>query len=222
MKLIRVLVVAVIVGLGVIAGFIYSGLYDVSATSPHGGFANWLMSTTMNASVQRRAKNLSVPDLDDEALQLAGINDFDTMCAACHGAPGRDPQAIGQGLNPPAPDLAESSARRTAAELFWITKSGIRMTGMPAWGASHEDEELWPVVAFMTVLPGLSAEAYQSMLAGAAGSGHHAANGDSHSHADAEIESGGHRGEDHPGQDQADNGEKPEHDHSSHSHGGDH
>ena len=93
---------------------------------------------------------------------------------------------------------------------------------MPAWGASHEDEELWPVVAFMTVLPGLSAEAYQSMLAGAAGSGHHAADGDSHSHADTEIESGGHRGEDHPGQDQADNGEKPENEHSSHSHGGDH
>ncbi len=224
MKIITILASAFIIGVIVVMGFIYSGFYDVSATSPHSGLANWAMSTTMHASVERRAKDINVPNLDDETLQLAGINDFDAMCAGCHGAPGRDPEAKGQGLNPPAPNLQESAAHRTAAELFWVTKHGIKMTGMPAWGASHDDEALWPVVAFMMVLPKLSADAYQTMLANAEGSGHHAAEDDSHRHSDAAIDSTGHHDQDQPHQeqphqDQAGNGEVTELKHSSHSHG---
>ena len=189
MKIITMFITAVVIAVIFVTGFIYSGLYNVGASSPHSGFANWVMSTTMHASVDRRAKDIDVPDLDDEALQLAGINDFDAMCAACHGAPGKDPEAMGQGLNPPAPNLKESAAHSTAAELFWVTKHGIKMTGMPSWGASHDDEAIWPVVAFMTQLPKLSADAYQAMLASAEGSGHHAAGDDSHSHSDAASDS---------------------------------
>ena len=36
-------------------GFAYSGMYDVSASSPHSGFVNWFLSTTSHASVERRA-----------------------------------------------------------------------------------------------------------------------------------------------------------------------
>lgn len=218
MKIITMFVSAVVIAAIIVVGFVYSGFYDVGASSPHSGFANWLMSTTMHASVDRRAKGIDVPDLDDEALQLAGINDFDAMCAACHGAPGKDPEAMGQGLNPPAPDLKESAAHRTAAELFWVTKHGIKMTGMPAWGASHEDEALWPVVAFMTVLPRLSAETYQLMLASSEGSGHHTADNDSHGHSDVADESTGHDDGDQPQQDQPGNDDVTEHKHSNHNH----
>ena len=218
MKIISMFVIAVLIGVIVGMGFVYSGLYDVSATSPHSGLANWVMSTTMHESVERRAKDIEVPNLDDEALQLAGINDFDAMCAACHGAPGKDPEPMGQGLNPPAPDLKESAAHESAAELFWVTKHGIKMTGMPAWGASHDDEAIWPVVAFMTVLPKLNADSYQAMLASAEGSGHHAADDDSHSHPDAASESTGHHDTDRPQQDQPGNGEVTGQDHSTHGH----
>ncbi len=174
MKIIRIIASAIIVVVITVVGYVYSGHYDVSATSTHSRLAQWVMSTTMHESVQRRAKDIKVPNLDDEALQLAGINDFDSMCATCHGTPGREPGAIGQGLNPPAPDLQESADHSTTAELFWVTKNGIKMTGMPAWSASHDDEALWPVVAFMTILPGLNPDTYQSMLSRAKGSGHHA------------------------------------------------
>ena len=159
--------------LGVI-GFAYSGIYDVAATSPHSGFSSWLLSTTSQASIARRAADSDVPDLDDPALIKAGINDFDAMCSGCHGAPGKQPAAIALGLNPPPPDLGESAGHLSAAELFWVTKNGIRMSGMPAWGASHEDDALWPVVAFMMVLPALDASEYQALLKSAEGVGHHA------------------------------------------------
>lgn len=184
--LLTLLIVAVILILGGI-GFAYSGLYNVSASAPHSGFVSWLLSTTSHASIERHAKEINVPDLSNDALARAGVNDFDAMCAGRHGAPGQTAAAMGQGLNPPAPDLTESASHMTPAELFWVTKHGIKMTGMPAWGASHDDEALWPVVAFMTRLPNLDADAYRAFKASAEGMGHHASESthdDEHDHGD--------------------------------------
>jgi len=173
MKIISTLVVTLIVGLLAVAGFVYSGLYDVSAHSPHSGLVAWLLSTTSHVSIERHASRIDVPNLENETLALAGISDFDSMCTGCHGAPGRDPEAMGLGLNPAAPDLSEAAQEMTPAELFWVTKNGIKMTGMPAWGKTHGDDELWPVIAFLTRLPELDSDSYQAMLASAASMGHH-------------------------------------------------
>ena len=225
MKTLTTLIIAVAVALLGIVGYAYSGLYDVGASSSHSGFVDWLLSTTSHASIERRASEIEVPELADESLVLAGINDFNSMCAGCHGAPGKDPEAMGQGLNPPAPDLAEEAAELTPAELFWVTKNGIRMTGMPAWGATHDDESIWPVVAFMTRLPELDASAYQELLASAAGQGHHAADaaGEEHSHDQTEESSGGEihiheDGSEHVHEEVAEPEEPPEDDHSTHEH----
>ena len=229
MKTLITLAIVVIVGLMGAIGFAYSGLYDVGASSPHSGFVNWLLSTTSHASVERRARDIEVPNLEAEALQLAGVNDFNGMCAGCHGAPGQDPEAMGQGLNPPAPDLAVSAAEMTPAELFWVTKNGIKMTGMPAWGATHDDDGLWPVVALLKKLPDLDAAGYQALLANAEGLGHHAEDAADDGHADASgdhasndadhdvEESGGHQHDESEQRDDAQQ-EQEEHDHSTHEH----
>lgn len=167
------LLAALLLVAGVVA-FIYSGIYDVSASTPHGAVSSWILETTMHSSVERRAGQVEVPDLSDGSLVLAGVSDFEEMCVQCHGAPGKKPAAVGQGLNPPAPDLSESANEMTAAELFWVTKHGIKMTGMPAWGSTHEDDALWPVVALTTALPELDAAAYDELLSRAQGMGHHA------------------------------------------------
>lgn len=174
MKLLtKLLFVLILIGVGVV-GFAFSGIYDVSATTKHSGVVHWLLSTTSRNSIERRARHITVPDLNSDALKLAGINDYSSMCAGCHGAPGLEAEAVGRGLYPPAPNLSESASKMTPAELFWVAQNGIKNTGMPAWGATHDDEALWPVVSFLVILPEMSAEDYQSMLAQAAGSGHHA------------------------------------------------
>ncbi len=121
MKIFTTFALVFIIAVISLVGFAYSGLYNVSAISPHSGITDWLLSTTSHASIERRAREVEVPDLEDQALVMAGINDFDSMCADCHGAPGRGPEAMGRGLNPPAPDLAEEAAELTPAELFWVT-----------------------------------------------------------------------------------------------------
>jgi mono/diheme cytochrome c family protein len=51
--------------------------------------------------------------------------------------------------------LADATRHWSAAELYWITRNGIKMTGMPAWQHRLHDEDLWAVVAFVQRLPQL-------------------------------------------------------------------
>lgn len=227
MKTLTTLIIAAAVGVIAIVGFAYSGIYDVSAGTSHSVVTDWLLSTTSHASVKRQAKNIEVPDLNDDALALAGVNDFNGMCAGCHGAPGQNPEAMGKGLNPSPPDLAKSATELSPAELFWVTKNGIKMTGMPAWGETHDDDGIWPVVAFITRLPQLDELEYQELLASAKGMGHHADDppddGHSHDNETSEITNDVHGHSDDRQQNVSAQSEdlpqKPEeHDHSTHEH----
>jgi mono/diheme cytochrome c family protein len=74
------------------------------------------------------------------------------------------------GLNPKPPILALLPPGSPAEE-FWIVKHGIKMTGMPAWGVTHSDAEIWNIVAFLQKLPSLSPVQYRAIVASAAG--HH-------------------------------------------------
>jgi len=187
-KLFITLVATALLSIFAVGLFLYAGLFDVSATTQHSAFTKWLMTSTMHASVERQGKSVDVPDLNNKALILEGINDFEAMCVACHGAPGKKPGPMGQGLNPPAPDLQESAQHHSAGELFWIIKHGIKMTGMPAWGVSHEDKTLWPVVALLMTLPDLNAESYAALRKQAKGMGHHADSDGEESHAHDSVQ----------------------------------
>jgi mono/diheme cytochrome c family protein len=163
-------------GLGIVfALFIaFSGVVNVGATQDPSALQTWFLSTTMESSVSNHAGDVQVPALDGEGVVASGASSFESMCATCHGAPGREPGPLADGLHPTAPDLAKTADHWTAAELFWITKHGIKMTGMPAWAPTHSDEELWPVVKFMTELDDIDAQRYNELLeeAKASGGGH--------------------------------------------------
>ena len=140
--------------------FTVSGVYDVSATTPHFGVTWRMMRMTLEGSVKRRARNITVPDLDDPEKVHRGLKTFQEMCVTCHGAPGAPKSEISKGLYPPAPNLAEAAKNWTPAELYVITKLGVKMTGMPAWGPTHSEEELWSLVAFMRLFPTMPASEY--------------------------------------------------------------
>jgi hypothetical protein len=38
---------------------------------------------------------------------------------------------------------------RPASWIFWVTKHGVRMTGMPAWTGILSDDDIWKIVAFI-------------------------------------------------------------------------
>ena len=143
---------------------IYTGAYDVAATSPHWPVTRWLMETARSRSIKAHAAGIQVPpDFDNPANIPTGVEHFAAHCAVCHGAPGVPRGDIGQGLYPAPPDLAKTAPLYSGAELFWIVKNGIKMTGMPAW-RDHSDAELWATVAFVKKLPGMSEQDYARLV----------------------------------------------------------
>ena len=123
--------------------------------------AAWVLGTTMDHSVQRHAAGIKVPALDDPAMVEAGFGHYRRMCAGCHGTPGMRKRA--GGFNPDPPELTEAAGDWKPNELFWITKFGVRMSAMPAWGVSHSDSEIWQIVAFTQKLPSMKPAEYQAL-----------------------------------------------------------
>ena len=161
---ILVIVVGVVVAL--IGGgwlFVHSGAFDIAADTPHSQPVYWLMQKVREYSIAARATDPVPGDLTDEKLIASGAGQYAEMCASCHLAPGMKRTEISRGLYPRAPELRRGSAL-TPAEEFWVMKHGIKMTGMPAWGATHDDEILWDVVAFLRKFPELTAEQYQTLV----------------------------------------------------------
>ena len=144
----------------------YSGLVNVAASYPHAAVTKWLLHTTMTQSVKYHAKAGPPPPAGLKEMEGQGAKSFRQMCAQCHGAPGVDPDEIGKGLTPPAPDLGKEASDWTAQELFWIIKNGVRLTGMPAWGPTHSDDQIWALTAFVLALPGLTPERYRELSGG--------------------------------------------------------
>lgn len=144
----------------------YALPYNVAADVPHWGVTTRALAAIRDHSIATRAEGVAVPDLADPALIALGAEHYGAMCTGCHLAPGVNNTELSQGLNPTPPDLSQRRNRHPA-ETFWIIKHGIRMTGMPAWGLTHDDESIWGLVAFLQQLPTLDAAGYAAATGGA-------------------------------------------------------
>lgn len=112
-----------------------------------------------------RPKVGAPPQLSAEQLRH-GVEHFAGTCVLCHGAPGLERGELGKGITPTPPDLSKAAGRWSEQELFWIVKHGIKFAGMPAFGPTHSDEELWALAFFLKRLPDTSPEEYRQMTAG--------------------------------------------------------
>lgn len=156
------LVGAVVIGVVVVAAYIYAGWYDIGADRPHWNFTVSIIETLRERSIERRAAEIKVPDLTDQQLILKGAGQYAAMCTQCHLAPGNSRSEIRPGLYPRPPDL--SKVRIDPRVAFWVIKHGIKMSAMPAWGSGHDDATIWSIVAFVNKLPDLSPQAYREIV----------------------------------------------------------
>lgn len=142
------------------AALVFSGLYDVAATDPPSRAERWLLGTVMERSVRARADEVPQPPEETDQLLAAGFEHYDEMCVVCHGAPGVERGEIGKGIQPEPPELSEEAEEWTLREVFWITRNGIKLAGMPAFGPTHTDEEIWGISMFVRRLPAIDAAGY--------------------------------------------------------------
>lgn len=155
-------------GLGGAALFVALGLYDVAASTPHTQPVYSFLEMVMRQSVRRHARGIDAAPAQ-RADVLRGAACFDAHCVACHGAPGMPPSGFGLGMQPVPPPLVEAPRLWTPAELYWITRRGIKMTGMPAWEYRLDDHDLWAVVALIGRLPEMTPAQWEALRERAAG-----------------------------------------------------
>jgi mono/diheme cytochrome c family protein len=120
------------------------------------------------AAVARRARSLAIPRTARSLRNPVawtpeaahdGMAHFADHCAVCHANDGSGDTEMGRGLYPRAPDMRRAATQSLSdGELFYIIENGVRLTGMPAWGARTEESEAasWRLVHFIRHLPKLT------------------------------------------------------------------
>lgn len=159
---------ALVIAAAGIAFVFLGGWLSFAADDPHSPAVTSLIELARKGAIRRAAADIQAPaDLASPERIRRGAGNYAAMCASCHLSPGTGDTELRMGLYPQPPDLKAppDSGQHTPAERFWIIKHGIKGSGMPAWGkGGMDDVATWDLVAFLQVLPDMSAEAYRQQV----------------------------------------------------------
>jgi len=160
--------VALTLAVAVIGAYalVRSGLIPANADATPGWLETRIASTSLEATLRRDAPKVQNPvALTDQNL-VEGVHLFARNCAVCHGsARGTAPSPIARGLYQKPPQFATDGVEDDPESAsFWKIKHGIRLTGMPSFGYSLEDRQIWTLALFlknMDKLPPAALQAWQ-------------------------------------------------------------
>lgn len=187
--------------LGIIAGVIVSalvgffllpnlGLFPVTATG-EANLLDWWGHANLESYLEHQVPENSIPA---EADPAEGFEHYRAMCLHCHGGPDARRQEWAEHMLPKPPKLWEEEVQKEMSDgaLFYIVKHGIRMTGMPAFGPIHRDEDIWNMVAFIRQLDQLTDQQQHELQERASQFGHEENHGHDHDKAHHESDEENH------------------------------
>ncbi|HWR34717.1 MAG TPA: cytochrome c [Clostridia bacterium] len=125
------------------------GYIPVGADNPPGRYEKALATWAMDTYVDRHAPRQENPTPITNENLIDGAKEFEEHCAFCHGGAKSKVSPLAGKFNPPVPQIINRVPHDPDANLFWITKHGIRLTGMPSWDGHLTDEEIWKIIAFV-------------------------------------------------------------------------
>lgn len=143
---------------------LFGGYIPTAANQPDSALLSWAAHTAYEQNIARKAESIEMPEPLPE-WKPSTLLAVRAMCTGCHTPLGQSPSVIAQGLNPKPPPLAELAQELTPAERFVVLRDGVRMTGMPAFGPSHDDADLWEIVSLLGEIAQWSGEDYVNQLA---------------------------------------------------------
>src|SRR5713101_3741310 len=151
------LLLALAVVIFVVAGAVVTVHRGFSARDQPSALERYVARTARRLAVPSGAKSEKNPFTASPELMAEARAHFADHCAICHGNNGSGNTEIGQNLYPKSPDMRLPPTQNlTDGELYHTIHNGIRLTGMPAWGAAEKDEDSWKLVLFIRRLPQLT------------------------------------------------------------------
>ena len=141
-----------IVGLIVAYALVESGRIPANADAAPGALEKWMARTSLRATMRREAPSEANPVALNEQNLLEGLRLYARNCAVCHGSAKGNAAAspIAKGLYQKPPQFASHGVERDPeGESFWKIKHGIRLTGMPSFGTTLSDTDIWKIALFL-------------------------------------------------------------------------
>lgn len=142
-----------------------SGLIPANADANPGGLELWVAGTSLDATLRKEAPRGPNPVALNDANLIEGVNLYGQHCAICHGTAAGESSAspIAKGLYPAPPQLAAEGVEDDPDGVsYWKIKHGIRLTGMPAWGRSLTDRQIWTLALFLKHMDKLPPDAHRA------------------------------------------------------------
>jgi len=155
--------------LGVLAVYlgVTRGLMPANADGPALPLERWAARTSLHATLSAQAPKQPNPLATDDANMLAGIKLYGQNCAVCHGVADGEPSNVAKGLYQRPPQLAKDGVEDDPAGVtYWKIDHGIRFTGMPAFGKTLSERQLWQltlVLEHMDHLPSAPERAWKAL-----------------------------------------------------------
>ena len=143
--------------------FVESGLYNIGADDHHTKPVLALITQLRDRSIESRLSSIKPQLGATPGMIEAGAKHYASLCVGCHLAPDATKSDLRTGLYPHPPNLAQEDIQESR-RAFWVIKHGIKMSAMPAWGKTLDDDAIWDVVAFVRKMPGMSEQDYQQLL----------------------------------------------------------
>ena len=142
------------------------GWYPIGADNPPSGLERSIAMRAMDVYADKHKPAMDNPTALTAGNLTEGAKEYEEHCAFCHGGAKAKISPMQNKFNPPAPQLVNRVPHDPDNWLFWVTKHGVRMTGMPSWDGIMSDEEIWKVIAFLKhtdKLPPETQEAWQKL-----------------------------------------------------------
>lgn len=142
------LVVLLLLGLG----YVFLGLAPTAAEGVPPSLESRVANAALDASIERHAPRVNNPLPPTDENLIDGMKLYTMNCAQCHGGLDNKESIIGRAFYPRAPQLIREPLDDPEWHIYYIIRTGIRYTGMPAWEKVLGDQELWKVTAFLSRL----------------------------------------------------------------------
>lgn len=143
------------VAVALLAGYlaIRVGLVPANADARPPRLERWIAGTSLHATLRRDAPRTNDPLPLTDSNVIAGIKLYAQNCAVCHGDSSGKPTNIARGLYQKPPQLGKDGVEDDPAGIiYWKVKHGIRWTGMPAFGPTLSETQLWKLTLFLKTM----------------------------------------------------------------------
>jgi mono/diheme cytochrome c family protein len=160
-----------VIAVALVGGVVFvMGARGFSAREHPSRVERWVARRARAMAAPANARDLANPVPDSLEVLAEARAHWADHCAGCHANNGSGEIEMGKRMYPPAPDMRQADTQEmTDGELFFIIQNGVRLTGMPAWGASnpgehsHDEEDSWKLVRFIRHLPQITPEEEREM-----------------------------------------------------------